>query len=133
MKKAIALAVSAVVVLGLAFAAPVFDLSKDVKMNLVMKGETIELAVPTVLKLGYWHINKSKATFIFDGGDVGGIYDFYDMALGAQGWKDAPVMGLENGIRKDGSYAGTYAMDGYTLSFTVKAEMGKVTVHLEVK
>ncbi len=133
MKKAIALAASAVVALSLAFAAPVFNFSKDAKMNLVMKGETLELAVPAVLKLSYWHINKSIATFIFDGGDVSGIYDFYDLALGAQGWKDAPVMGLQNGIRKDRSYAGTYAMDGYTLSFTVKAQMGKVRVHLEVK
>jgi len=133
MKKILIVVASAALMFSLAFAAPVFNFSKDAKMNLMMKGQVIQLAADPMLKLSYWHINKSIATLVFQGADVKGLYDFYDMALGAQGWKDAPLMGLENGIRKDGSYAGTYAMDGYTLSFTVKAAMGKVRVHLEVK
>lgn len=132
MNKFTAILMSAVIA-SLAFAAPVFNLSKDAKMNLMLKNEIIQLAPSPEYKLTYWHINKTKATFIFQGSDVKELYDFYDQALGMEGWKDAPMMGLENGVRKDGSYAGTYALEEYTLSFTVKAGMGKTTVHFEVK
>ncbi len=134
MKKVLIAAMSAVVLAtSLAFAAPVFSFSADPKMNLMMKGETIQLSAYPTLKLAYWHINKTKATFIYNGTDVKGVYDFYDHALGAEGWKDAPVMGTENGSRKDGSYEGTYALEEYTLTLTIKSEMGKVTAKLNLK
>lgn len=132
MKKFTAVLISALIA-SLALAAPVFSLSKDPKMNLMTQNDIIQLAAYPQSKLTYWHINRSKATFIFQSMDIKELYDFYDKALGAEGWKDAPMMGMENGILKDGSYAGTYAMEEYTLSFSVKAAMGKTTVHFEVR
>lgn len=134
MKKMLAMLVSVVVLAtSLALAAPVFVFSTDPAMNLMMKGETIQLSAYPKLKLSYWHINPTKATFIYQGTDVKDAYDFYDQSLGKEGWKDAPAMGLENGIMKDGSYAGTYAREEYTLDLTVKVEMGKMTVKLNLK
>lgn len=134
MKKALIAAISSVVLAtSLALATPVFTFSPDPKMNLMMQGETIQLSAYPMLTLSYWHINQTKATFIYKGTDAKGVYEFYDQALGAEGWKDAPAMGLENGLRKDGSYEGTYAMDEYTLSLSIKLEMGRVTAKLNVK
>jgi opacity protein-like surface antigen len=134
MKKVLIAALSALVLAtSLAFAAPVFTFSADPKMNLMMNGETIQLSAYPTLTLSYWHINKTKATFIYNGTDANGVYEFYDHALGAEGWKDAPGMDLENGVRKDGSYEGTYALEEYTLRLTIKVEMGKVTAKLNVK
>lgn len=133
MKKVLIAALSAIVLAtSLALATPVFSFSPDAKMNL-MKGETIQLSAYPMLKLAYWHINKTKATFIYSGTDAKGVYEFYDQALGAEGWKDAPNLSMENGVRKDGSYEGTYAMDEYTLSLSIKVDMGRVTAKLKVK
>ncbi len=133
MKKIITALVSVALATSFALAAPVFQFSPEAKMNLMMKGETIQLSADPMLKLIYWHINKTKATFIYGGTDAKGAYAFYDGALGKEGWKDAPNTSMENGVRKDGSYEGTYVMDEYTLSLSIKVNMGRVTAKLNLE
>jgi hypothetical protein len=134
MKKVLIAALSALVLAtSLALATPVFSFSPDPKMNLMMKGETIQLSAYPMLKLAYWHINQTKATFIYNGTDAKGVYEFYDQALGAEGWKDAPNLDMENGVRKDGSYEGAYALEEYTLSLSIKPETGRLTAKLNLK
>ena len=50
-------------------------------------------------------------TLVYGGNDLKGAYDFYDQALGKDGRKDAPAMGLENGPMKDGNCEGMYAKE----------------------
>ena len=117
---------------SLALAVPVLHFSSDAKLNLMMKNEIVQVDTHPMLKLIFQHVNHSKMTMIYQGSDAKGIYEFYDQALGKQGWKDAPAMG-HNGEVREGDYQGTYAFEEYTLSFMAKVEMGRVRVTISVK
>ena len=55
--------------------------------------------------------NRSKMTLVYGSNDLKGAYDFYHQALGKDGWKYTPAMGLENGPMKDGNCEGMYAKE----------------------
>jgi hypothetical protein len=123
MKKALIAVLSAVVfATGFALAAPVFHFNTDsmmnVMMNAMMKKDVIQIAAFPKLGLVSQHVNRSKRTLVYSGNNLNGAYDFYDQALGMNGWKATPAMGLENGLMKDGNYEGTYAKLAFIRSQT---------------
>jgi len=114
MKKIVASLMFAALAASLAIAAPSFKFSTDPKANLMMMGQTIELSAYPKAKLISRKISNSKASFVYAGSDASGVYAFYDKALKAEGWKDAPAMMASSDTMKKTGDAMTKPADTMT-------------------
>ncbi len=75
---------------SLALATPSFKFTTDAKMNLMAAGNSIDISAYPKMGLISKKVQASSATLIFKGNDAMGAYAFYDKALKAEEWKDAP-------------------------------------------
>lgn len=75
---------------SLSLATPSFKFTTDAKMNLMASGNSIDISAYPKMGLISKKIQASSATLIFKGNDAVGAYAFYDKALKAEEWKDAP-------------------------------------------
>ncbi len=86
MKKGI-LIVSALVLSGIALAAPMFKFGKDEGSNMMMKGETITISAYPKFKLLAKNINNKSAILIYEGKVAHDPFAYYEAALQKDGWK----------------------------------------------
>ncbi len=91
MKKSI-LVVSALVLSGIALAAPMFKFGKDEGSNMMMKGEIISISAYPKFKLLAKNINNKSAILIFEGKVAHDPFAYYEAALQKDGWKLADAM-----------------------------------------
>jgi hypothetical protein len=86
MKKGI-LIVSALVLSGIALAAPIFKFGKDEGSNMMMKGETINISAYPKFKLLAKNIVNKSAILIYEGKVAHDPFAYYEAALQKDGWK----------------------------------------------
>jgi hypothetical protein len=92
MKKLFKIAALIVVSSLSALAAPMFSFTSSMKMNAMMKGDTIELSAYPNAKLVYRSVAGSKATLVFEGANGKTVFAYYEAAFKKQGWKAGEAM-----------------------------------------
>jgi hypothetical protein len=114
MKKGI-LIVSALVLSGIALAAPMFKFGKDEGSNMMMKGETITISAYPKFKLLAKNINNKSAILIYEGKVAHDPFAYYEAALQKDGWKlvDDAMMKPSDTMAKPGD---TMAKPGDTMT-----------------
>jgi hypothetical protein len=114
MKKGI-LIVSALVLSGIALAAPMFKFGKDEGSNMMMKGETITISAYPKFKLLAKNINNKSAILIYEGKVAHDPFAYYEAALQKDGWKlaDDAMMKPADTMAKPGD---TMAKPGDTMA-----------------
>jgi hypothetical protein len=113
-KKSI-LIVSALVLSGIALAAPIFKFGKDEGSNMMMKGETITISAYPKFKLLAKNINNKSAILIYEGKVAHDPFAYYEAALQKDGWKlaDDAMMKPADTMAKPGD---TMAKPGDTMT-----------------
>jgi hypothetical protein len=86
-----------------ALATPSFKFTTNAKMNLMASGNNLEISAYPKMGLITKKIQASSATLVFKGNDAVGAYAFYDKALKAEEWHDAPGGMLPKGDMKEGT------------------------------
>ena len=136
-------------------AAPNFMFSKDQGMNMMMSGGAVDIAQVPGEKLISKSITGQAATLVYSGKNSQAIFNYYDKAIKAEGWKTtamdgrmmadtmskptdtmakpADTMAKPASAMTSGSHSATFAMGGHTIDLLVRESGGRVTVTFRSK
>ena len=93
--------------------APTLKFSAMPNMNMMMSGSSVDISAAPGYKLTKHRVRRHKGTLTYASVDAKGLFDFYNKALGSEGWKED--MGMKMGMVKAGTYAEAYIMNTFKL------------------
>ena len=105
--------------------SPTLKYSAMPNMNMMMSGNSVDISAATGYKLLKYRVRSHTATLTYASTDAKGLFDFYNKALGGEGWKED--MSMKMGMMKAGTYAEAYTMKTFKLDLMTQV-VGSTTV-----
>ncbi len=105
--------------------APTLKYSAMPNMNMMMSGNSVDISPAAGFKLLKHRVRGHTGTLTYASKDAKGLFDFYNKALGGEGWKED--MGMKMGMMKAGTYAEAYTMKTWKLDLMTQT-VGSNTV-----
>jgi hypothetical protein len=105
--------------------APTLKYSTMANMNMMMSGSSVDISPATGFKLLKHRVRRHTGTLTYASTDAKGLFDFYNTALGGEGWKEDMTMKM--GMMKAGTYAEAYTIHSWKLDLMTQV-VGRTTV-----
>ena len=108
--------------------APMLKYTGMPGMNMMMSGNTVEFTKAPGYKLMNYSYNMHSATLIYQSANAKGLFDFYNKAIMAEGWKED--INMKMGMMKTGEYGEAYVMKNWKLDLMTTNRGSLTTVTL---
>ena len=108
---------------------PTLKYSAMANMNMMMSGNSVDISPATGYKLLKHRVRRHTGTLTYSSTDAKGLFDFYNKALGGEGWKED--MGMKMGMMKAGTYAEAYTMNSWKLDLMTQMTGNKTVVTIK--